>query len=315
MLPKPTHNQMIGRIPSCYRSLAIGLLSLAVLSCEEVFDPTMLGSSPKLVVISQFSPGEPVEVRVARTRSVVEPQADYYIFDAQVEIWEDSIELAQLALHRKVGPEIPFYSTPDFIPEEGVLYTIHVEAPNFPPVSATSFVPERIALLETQVEDLEVDSIAGLYNFNLRIRFEDPGLTSNFYHVNIFQEILGTGGEKELEELRKIFFSEEGNSKSRTANLDGGLLYQDADFNGSIAELSIPIRISLDPEHQILGKTLVELRTVTEEYYLFQSSISKQSGDQIDPLSEPTLLFNNIQNGHGVFAGYNSFVDSVRVIP
>ena len=49
----------------------------------------------------------------------------------------------------------------------------------------------------------------------------------------------------------------------------------------------------------------------TEEYYRFHQTLNNQSPG--DPFSEPTLVYSNIENGLGVFAGYKKVM--VEVLP
>jgi len=284
---------------------------LLAASCEEVFDPTMLSGEARLVVISQFSPGEEVIVRISRTRAVTDPQGISVVDNAEVTILEDTMVVAQLEKRWDNSGEILYYSSSDFIPEEGILYTIIVEAPGFPPVSAKSLIPALIPIKEVRIGEVEVDSTGEFYSYPLSIRFADPGSVTNYYHLNLSQLV-----SRKLEErfdtiTQRLDFDRVYDSRDRLTDLEGGLLLSDQTFDGEEMEITVPVTIRINPERESLGSVQVELRSVTEEYYLFQSSIVRQTNSSINPLSEPTLLFNNVQNGHGIFAGYNSTLQRV----
>jgi hypothetical protein len=296
----------MSRIPYTHRLFC--LLFAAILlasSCEEVFDPTMLSGEAQLVVISQFRPGEEVVVRVSRTRSVTDPQGIFVVDDADVSILIDTTVVAYLEKRLDDSGEV-LYTSSDFIPEEGVLYTIVVEAPGFPSVSATSLIPELIPIKEINLGDVEVDSSGEFYTFPLSIRFQDPGSVTNYYHLNLSQEVLKESNGEVKTDIRRLDFDRVYDSRDRLTDLEGGLLLSDQTFDGEEMEIMVPVTIRIDPLFERLGDVQIELRSVTEEYYLFQSSIVRQTNSSINPLSEPTLLFNNVQNGQGIFAGYNS---------
>ena len=60
-----------------------------------------------------------------------------------------------------------------------------------------------------------------------------------------------------------------------------------------------------------MGKLFLELRSVTEEYYRYFAGLSRQKQSSDSPFSEPVIIYDNIDGGLGIFAGYNSSVDSL----
>jgi len=49
------------------------------------------------------------------------------------------------------------------------------------------------------------------------------------------------------------------------------------------------------------------LSTVSETYYKYYKSFQKHQETGDNPFSESVIVYNNIQKGLGVFAGYNSY--------
>jgi hypothetical protein len=56
----------------------------------------------------------------------------------------------------------------------------------------------------------------------------------------------------------------------------------------------------------------IQLKNVTEEYYLFKTSylqgLYNQKENALYGMGEPMNVFTNIENGYGVFAGYNDHI-------
>jgi hypothetical protein len=59
-----------------------------------------------------------------------------------------------------------------------------------------------------------------------------------------------------------------------------------------------------------LTKVYVELRTISEEYYRYQSTLARQLIVRQDPFAEPVTIFNNIEGGYGNFSGFTQEITS-----
>ena len=57
-------------------------------------------------------------------------------------------------------------------------------------------------------------------------------------------------------------------------------------------------------------KVYVELRTITQEYYKYHSSLARQLIVRQDPFAEPVTIYNNIEGGYGNFSGFSPDVSS-----
>jgi hypothetical protein len=63
-------------------------------------------------------------------------------------------------------------------------------------------------------------------------------------------------------------------------------------------------------ENQGLKRVYAELRTISAEYYKYQSSLARQIIIRQDPFAEPISIYNNIQGGYGNFSGFNPYISS-----
>ncbi|MEO0338437.1 MAG: DUF4249 family protein, partial [Bacteroidota bacterium] len=107
-------------------------------------------------------------------------------------------------------------------------------------------------------------------------------------------------------------FNPANNDNFQVAHYEGGVLLEDTPFNGEIKTYTVPIDVEISPDSELPGKIIAELRTVSEEYFLFYSTVSRQVNAQELNFTEPVIIFNNIENGRGIFAGFSS---SNRSIP
>jgi hypothetical protein len=126
--------------------------------------------------------------------------------------------------------------------------------------------------------------------------------------------VISEGGDTIIKgkTLSHIAFGQAINNNTITAYLDDGVLFEDASFNGRRVSFSFPMQTRLKGR-ELFGQLFVELRTISEDYYRFYSSVGRQQDNPGPPYSEPVIVFTNVEDGRGIFAGYNSARDSIRV--
>lgn len=303
--------------------LCTSLLFLSA-TCERPVDLDLAEPNPRMVVISNFTVGQKFQVQVSRTRSVLEEDGTVFILDADVEIYEGEEFLEELKLFEPAGMD-PFYGTTDLRAEAGRTYTIRAAAPGYPPVAAQSRIPAPIEIQSLEVSNLTARELAGSgeteYAYRVALGFQDPAEEMNYYHLRFYQQVLeyrnGESGDTLITGgiLRPIEFNRAGDNNAVTTYFDGGVLFEDAPFNGQFTTYAFQLRTAIVPKYQLMGNMYAELRSVSEEYYLFHTSLSRQQESPGAPFSEPVIVFNNIENGRGIFAGYNVTQDSVAVLP
>jgi hypothetical protein len=301
--------------------MCLGFLALAALSACET--PAVFPERPeRLVVISNFSNDRVLKVQVSRSRPVLDgANTTEYILDATVELFEEGTFLERLKLDERDFP--PSYTSKLVIPQANVWYTIKVSAPGFDPVHARSSIPSSIAIEELSVGPATFQPSSRPNHkwcqYLATISFKDPPNERNYYHLNFYQEILemiGLEGDTIYGNGRfqRMFFSNLQNDNYQTAGANGGILLSDQRFDGQLYTNEFLLRFELHNKER-LGMLLAELRSVSEDYYLFETSLTRQQSSPGEPIVAPILLYNNINNGVGIFAGYTASRDSVFLKP
>jgi Domain of unknown function (DUF4249) len=301
----------------------IGLLGVLLTACENPANFKFDQEPARLVIVSNFTTDQGFHVQVSKSRSPLDNGPTEYINNAKVEIWEGETLKEYLYPANTRSDEAPYYAGSSIQPKIGEVYTIRVEAPGFEPVTAKSAIPERVNLSCLRVENFveNPEGTEGLirYNMNLRLCFNDPPKEKNYYHINIYQrnyQFFREGMDTVLgrEISRKLSFQGV-KDNAYIANYDGGLLVEDTGRDGLSLEIQVPLNVLVDSKMEILGDIFVELRSVSAEYYLFLSSLSRQRSNREFPFAEPVTLFNNITNGQGVFAGYSQTAGQIGIRP
>lgn len=288
-------------------------------TCERTVELDIDEPPLRLVVNSSFTLGELVKVSVAKSQGILDNSLPEYLGDARVTLYKGDKFIEELVLYVDQAPRItPYYTTQFFKPEAATTYTIKVEAIGFDPVEAHSFIPEPVSFSSLQVSNFNEqegnEAFSKRYTYQIDLNFDDPKEEDNFYHLNIFQEILrvtisGQDTFVDGRRLQRINLVQD-NPKIIQDAMIGGLLFKN---NPSEEGYRFQVSVEILPEFEALGQIFAELRTVSEEYYLYYSTFSRQQNQSDGPFNDPIVIFNNVENGHGYFAGYNFTQDSVSL--
>jgi len=296
-------------------------LILTASTCERPANVEIEGPEPELVVISNFSDQRVLQVQVSKSIDALTGSAIEYVENANIELFEEDEFIEQLQL-ASLQNTTPFYTTYELKPKVGVRYTIQVDVPGFRTVKAQSSIPPQINIERLQLSDLYQRDIAEnkkQFDYKITLTFLDPPRAKNLYHLKFFQQV------KEYETFedkvhitdihyKEITFNPLTDSNNQLSYFNGGILFEDGLLDGQAISYTFPLQISIRPDREMLGKVIAELRAVSEEYYLYHNSLSRQRGNPGVPFTEPVTIYDNIENGQGIFAGYSASHDSLTVI-
>ncbi|MEL7119409.1 MAG: DUF4249 domain-containing protein [Bacteroidota bacterium] len=302
--------------------ITILLLSVIFISatCERPLDLQIEEPDAQLVVISNFTNDENIKVVVSKTLSILDESEMTFIEDARVSLYEEE-NLIQELIREKNSTQVPVYTTSNFNAKTNVTYTIMVEVEGFAPVMAESSIPDKVAIQSLEVTNYYVERYPSGeedHRYNLTLGFMDPEELMNYYHLQLFHKI-GTFSVTENDtvlqnnEMRSVRFANSVDNNFTLAHFDGGIMFEDIPFDGKFVSYTFPIELRLRPDEEIVGKLLVELRSLSEQYYRYQRSLSLQQQNPGVPFAEPVVLYNNVVNGQGIFAGYNPALDSISI--
>lgn len=179
-------------------------------------------------------------------------------------------------------------STSDFPLNAGVEYTLRVQAPNGEIARATTVIPTQKA----NVADKSVSFTSSVDQYNnivetyrYRIILNDISADEEFYRIMYYNDYFVPDVPDEFNvasNMGELFVSDN--------NLVDGKIYTDNEvkFYGTSANVSARYA------YVIHG---------SEEYFRFHKSLSNYGYD--NPFVEPTIVYSNVENGLGVFAGFN----------
>jgi hypothetical protein len=297
-------------------------------SCEQVLEADIGSVENQLVMVSNFSVDHQLEVVVTSTKAIADNEAEAEVVtNAIVRVYEGTELLEELTLKMPdVGSDLPpTYISSDFNPEVGKTYTLTASAPGYESIKASNIIPEGTSVGNigfNNTLDVKNEETADV-NFSIDLSFQDDPGENNYYHILFYQELLGyridvmPNGDfdtvsTQTSELAKLDVQVLGNDLTYVKFLGGqSLLMRDDDFAGEEANFIVQGNFTFDIEKHLLGQFSVEIRTVSEAYYLYYTTLSNQSqvdtGAAGDTLPQDDVpVFDNVENGTGIFAGYSS---------
>lgn len=297
------------------------------MGCEKPIELDLDENISSIAVVSGFSNLDVIDLQLTRGQFILDAsnQLDI-VFDARVKLFRNDQFVEDLELVFDENTSIPLYRS-SIVPQPNHEYEIQIEVPDqASKVIAKSLIPQPVELFSfsSDVPNSKIfinnqGQVVQEVSLELLLVFEDPAAESNFYHIKIFQDFYEyettESGDTVITEVRRqeLNFSPSINSNNVVASYDGGILFDDTQISGEPFIGRFPIVMSLLQERQQLGKTYVELRTASEDYYLYHTSLSRQIKNTNKPLAEPVILYDNIEEGIGIFAGYGAVMDSISL--
>lgn len=274
--------------------------SLFVLtSCETFTEIDLPIEDPKLVVNAVFNADSLVKVDLSESQSV---NTSGYRFtaveNASIEVFKKATSLGFLNYK---GKGLYFSAVP--LPNEpGAEYKLKVVATGFETAEATEIMPSEPVIGNLNLKQLyqngsTYQSCKGSFTLNdapednyylLRVWLTDKNNRKSLLNINL----KNTLGQFEPYGMMST----------------GVYLFDDKSFNGKTLTLDIETTQGFYVNEGEKPKVLIELVNSGKSYYDYQFDVNKQLNS--DPVFSPekSPVSNNIKNGLGIFAPYNSAV-------
>jgi len=295
-------------------------VTLCIFACEEPVDLGLPQEDAKLSIISEFAPDRPFEVTVSNSISSISNAPIGFLVNATVTIFEEEKEFESLQLTRSNDNETPPYffsrSKASTMKKE---YHVEVEAPGYPIARSSDIIPDLTPIAAFELEDMQRRSEEDDQGIDLEMDFQFIPLPDhNFYHLILYYERISSFPNPPTGEIRRSQLevlpleNVPGNPRYQNHFLRG-ILLKASDFNRETAKIALKTTIYPGQLFQIDQNVIAELRTVSEDYYLFHSTFTRHLSQQDSIVGQAIVLHNNIENGCGTFAAYNYVQDTISL--
>lgn len=292
-------------------------MTVLLSSCIKEYTPDNINNEQKLVAVTEMSAGELVTIDLTSTFSTTLPELeiDHNITIVKIINYETGQSIPEEFRYDKV---LGKYKNIDFRPKEGQLYDLHIDVadPDVSIITSSTRIPYASKASNINILNaFEVQSENGktLQQYEVTLKLEPLINTSTYYHLipyiitdkNAFPPI--------QENLEFVRINEGSNASFLTSHIDGILI--DEELLNNDNDLTFEVRTK--SEFSLGGTSgsylYFELRTVTEDYYNFHVSLSRQKESNKGPFTLPVTTFSNIENGYGLFGAYSTVLDSFQI--
>lgn len=302
------------------RYYPILFFALLLSGCLEPVELPVLEVETKLVVNSNFTNDQYFQVRVTRSKSILDSSNIIFVNNATVSIYEGGELLEVLKWFPPNGVDsFPSYRSVNVKAAFGVEYEIRASAPGFESVTSTGKVPYPSEISDTSLEDDGNEPSQSFVWMSLGI--EDDLEEDNYYHILVYQlsdELIQPSGGGVKDYQTRLFgplkmFTFDPNAPVSFFINNRGALVKDHSFNGQDKKFTFRVDFDRLRNQHDNGRIIVELRSVTEDYYDYLLSIKRQHDRSTNPLSEPAIDFTNVKNGYGIFTGFSVSRDTITL--
>ena len=293
------------------------LISILGLRCAREVVIDLPEEPTRLVAVCHFSEGQNFRVKVSLSKPVndgSDPEFLTSMVDATLSVngqfWD------RLKPDTTDKDEITHWvSNKNQKAVSGVEYSFSVRVPGYAPIQSSSKIPEHINLdpIVLGAGDISVVPVADGFSelrIPLELRLSQLPEGAHYFAFNLTHEIevfdLGYTTESQTN------FVTDGRTFSLLHDIpEPVVLINENYWADDRRTLYLVARIPFDPESERPRHIYVEWRTLSEQFYRYHLSLSRQGGNL--PFSEPDAVFNNIKGGYGNFSGYSDSIYTVRI--
>lgn len=299
--------------------LLVGLPAL-FLACVRETDIALPEQPTKIVALSHFTLGKPIQVEVSLSQSLSDAGDPVIPANADVTIAVGGKFLDKLFRVTDDAGRI-YWESRDLV-ERHTEYALAVRIAGLEPADAVSRAPDPVPLGRTRVDTAGmriIDLSDGKLALRVPIELEVPDLPDKDrffafglkHEIEIFELINGEPVPDEYYEADSKFLAD-----GRTLALvydtpEKVVLVNENFWSDERNALSVDVLIPFDPAYERPKRIFVEWRTLSPEFYRYHLSLARQ-GNNI-PLNDPDALYNNVIGGYGNFSGYSLVGDTVLI--
>lgn len=294
-------------------------------SCARETTIDLPQEDPKTVVICHFQPGKPFKMTLSRSQPVFDSSEPTEITSGDVSIAEDDRFYSRLNyLYDQELERWLWVSKKNAEAERSYILTIRLPIPNEPIVQAVSSTPrffplEKITMdtANTRVVTLPDGSSALRVPLELLVSQLPP--TQRYFAFSIRHETHAYKTENGQQVIDYSYstrssFTANGRTLSLLNDVSSAepvVLVNENFWSDDSRVLRLDAIIPHLPVRERPFRLFLEWRTLSEEFYRYHLSVSRQSSNQ--PLNDPDAVFNNVLNGYGSFSGFSVQVDTLAL--
>lgn len=278
-------------------------------SCQKKTEFELHGTETKLVVNSQINPDSTIKVYITKSLLPTDIINFKDVRNAKVEILQNNaiIGLLDEFVETSKNPGLGYYTNSNLLINETDSFKIKISHKNYKTAIAKTIIPEIPKIKNVNL--INNSDIPSIIDGSLNFCINDNIAEENYYSVNLFYNAdyifdFVTGGNIDTTYTSKIYFEINSESAIKTYKRNEGYIISDKVFNGKTEKFSLIINDELNIRNST-HKFYIEVKSITKDYYLYQKTMLEFFQESNNPFAEYIFVHGNIENGYGIFAGYN----------
>lgn len=272
--------------------------------CELIVDIDVPFEHQSLTLNSVFTIDSIWTATVTLNRHILDDNNFQTVDNALVIIYDENAPIDTL-----IGMGDGVYKSDNGKPVVGKQYTIKASAENFKTITSTSLIPPAVPILSvTSEESLNPNEPGKTYT----IKFNDEPNVDNYYQIFLetkreYPRVDPATSNLTLQGsiVRIQIESADPTLENENLYLGDGILLKDFLFDGKMVEFSFK---DINGYTSFSNNVTIKLRSLSGDYYNYLTTSQLQRHTSGDPFAQPVNVYNNIENGFGIFAGYSEFV-------
>jgi len=307
-----------------YKTAIFTFLALLCISCSDNFDTQSESESSRMVLNSVFAPGELLNVHLATTRKILNPDSKISnITSADVEITDNKTSVVYRLNHVGEGN----YQSDDFRPSFGGSYSVIAHAEGFRSVEATSSVPVQAFVTQTDVYQGDFSESGDMRELFVNLEFYSEATETQYYIWEIINEDRPTSNTFDFNDVADgpvLLYSEDSRTESVLADesfqtrvflVDDGSqgLVQTSFVTMTDPVIAFQFGDDTDEDADVLLK--VRAMTVSKDLYEYFKSIEiyRLRGEINSSITQPVDIYSNVEGGLGIFGGLTSEILNIEL--
>jgi hypothetical protein len=280
------------------------LLLITITGCERKENIALPYEGDKIVLNSFMQPDSLMYLRVTKNARV--GVSDSFNFEtlqqAQIRLLEDGIPMAPFTWQVINGKGYFVSASPVKSKHH---YTVEAAVPGFKSVTATDSLP---------VQPVAYGGHAQQPSKRVRFTLNDPAGMKNYYRIRVYAAEEPAAGAPVVPKIIMPYRFDPSFSNNFLDKIIesyyNSMVIDDERFNGR--ELIFVLETQLPVNTPYL---LVEVSALTDGAYQYLKTLSLQTEDNNNIISEPVRIYSNVENGLGIVAGINTRWITIKVTP
>lgn len=266
-------------------------------SCETITEIDLPEEKPQLVVNAVFNADSLVKVDLSQSKSVNSSTSTFKaVENASIEVFKNSASLG--FLNYKGNGQ--YFSTVPLPNDPGAEYSLKVRASGFETAEAAEVMPAEPLIGDLKlVPNSQNNSTYKSYKSTFALH-DAPN--ENYYCLRVWLVDKNNSKSSIYVGLNNTLGQFEPNGMMSR----GVYLFDDKSFNGKTVTLNIDMIQGVYVNTNNKYRIMIELVNTGKSFFTYQYDVQKQSNGSSVFNPEKSPIYNNIKNGLGIFAPYNS---------